>query len=145
MIISGHGHLDHHRNGFYAVQPFLPQKRFFSSVLSFLIKFMILVSYAFQLEQNEQNFQGIVSELAKIAGVPISTSWSPNVTHVIASTNMSGSCKRTLKFLMAILNGKWVISMDCKSVLWCYHLLERLSIHYICAEQFALDSLLGCC
>lgn len=66
--------------------------------------------------------KGIVSELAKIAGVPISTSWSPNVTHVIASTNMSGSCKRTLKFLMAILNGKWVISMDW--VKTCMDLME---------------------
>jgi BRCA1-associated RING domain protein 1 len=72
-------------------------------------------------EINEQILQGIVSEFAKIAGVPISTSWSPNVTHVIASTDMSGACKRTLKFLMAILNGKWVISIDCKSF---YYLLE---------------------
>ncbi|KAG8086067.1 hypothetical protein GUJ93_ZPchr0010g9177 [Zizania palustris] len=54
----------------------------------------------------------IVSEFAKLAGVPISTSWSPNVTHVIASTDPSGACKRTLKFLMAILNGRWIISID---------------------------------
>lgn len=56
--------------------------------------------------------KGIVSEFAKIAGVPISSSWSPSVTHVIASTDQSGACKRTLKFLMAILNGKWVVSID---------------------------------
>ncbi|RCV17000.1 hypothetical protein SETIT_3G183600v2 [Setaria italica] len=56
--------------------------------------------------------KGIVSEFAKIAGVPISTSWNPSVTHVIASTDLSGACKRTLKFLMAILNGKWVVSID---------------------------------
>ncbi|CAL4909028.1 unnamed protein product [Urochloa decumbens] len=56
--------------------------------------------------------KGTVSEFAKIAGVPISTSWNPSVTHVIASTNLSGACKRTLKFLMAILNGKWVVSID---------------------------------
>lgn len=56
--------------------------------------------------------KGIVSEFAKLAGVPISTSWSPSVTHVIASTDLSGACKRTLKFLMAILNGKWIVSID---------------------------------
>ncbi|CAN6327654.1 unnamed protein product [Urochloa humidicola] len=56
--------------------------------------------------------KGIVSDFAKIAGVPISTSWNSSVTHVIASTNLSGACKRTLKFLMAILNGKWVVSID---------------------------------
>ncbi|XP_062181174.1 protein BREAST CANCER SUSCEPTIBILITY 1 homolog isoform X2 [Phragmites australis] len=56
--------------------------------------------------------KGTVSEFAKIAGVSISTSWSPTVTHVIASTDQSGACKRTLKFLMAILNGKWIVSID---------------------------------
>ncbi|KAJ1263599.1 hypothetical protein BS78_09G198000 [Paspalum vaginatum] len=54
----------------------------------------------------------IVSEFAKIAGVHISPSWGPSVTHVIASTDLSGACKRTMKFLMAILNGKWVVSID---------------------------------
>uniref|UniRef100_A0A0D9WII5 RING-type E3 ubiquitin transferase BRCA1 n=1 Tax=Leersia perrieri TaxID=77586 RepID=A0A0D9WII5_9ORYZ len=54
----------------------------------------------------------VVSEFAKLAGVPISASWSPIVTHVIASTDLSGACKRTLKFLMAILNGRWIVSMD---------------------------------
>jgi hypothetical protein len=49
-----------------------------------------------------------------MAGVPVSTSWSPSVTYVIASTDQSGACKRILKFLMAILNGKWIVSIDCK-------------------------------
>ncbi|CAM0954668.1 unnamed protein product [Alopecurus aequalis] len=56
--------------------------------------------------------KGVVTEFAKLAGVPISTSWSPSVTHVIASTDLSGACKRTLKFLMAILNGKWIVSIE---------------------------------
>ncbi|KAL5231242.1 hypothetical protein ABZP36_030018 [Zizania latifolia] len=63
----------------------------------------------------------IVSEFAKLAGVPISTSWSPNVTHVIASTDLSGACKRTLKFLMAILNGRWIISID-----WVKTCMDRM-------------------
>ncbi|XP_006654630.1 protein BREAST CANCER SUSCEPTIBILITY 1 homolog [Oryza brachyantha] len=54
----------------------------------------------------------VVSEFAKLAGVHISANWSSNVTHVIASTDLSGACKRTLKFLMAILNGRWIVSID---------------------------------
>lgn len=65
--------------------------------------------------------KGIVSEFAKLTGVPISTSWSPSVTHVIASTDLSGACKRTLKFLMAILYGKWIVSMD-----WVKACMDRM-------------------
>ncbi|KAG5414554.1 hypothetical protein IGI04_002121 [Brassica rapa subsp. trilocularis] len=38
--------------------------------------------------------------------------WEPRVTHVIASTNENGACKRTLKFMMGILEGKWILSID---------------------------------
>lgn len=65
--------------------------------------------------------KGAVSEFAKLAGVPISTSWTPSVTHVIASTGHSGACKRTLKFLMAILNGKWIVSID-----WVKACMDRM-------------------
>nr|CAB3464759.1 unnamed protein product [Digitaria exilis] len=65
--------------------------------------------------------KGIVAEFSKIAGVPISTSWNPSVTHVIASTDLSGACKRTLKFLMAILHGKWVVSID-----WVKNCMEQM-------------------
>ncbi|TVU20642.1 hypothetical protein EJB05_36857 [Eragrostis curvula] len=70
--------------------------------------------------------KAIVSEFAKIAGVPVSTSWSPSVTHVIASTDQSGACKRTLKFLMAILNGKWIVSIDwVKTCMQCMELVDE--------------------
>ncbi|KAE8815480.1 Protein BREAST CANCER SUSCEPTIBILITY 1-like protein [Hordeum vulgare] len=65
--------------------------------------------------------QEVVSEFAKLAGVPISKSWSPSVTHVVASTDPSRACKRTLKFLMAILNGKWIISID-----WVKACMDRM-------------------
>lgn len=58
--------------------------------------------------------QGLVSEFSRLTGAPISSSWSQNVTHVIASTNEVGACKRTLKYLMAILGGKWILTLDCK-------------------------------
>ncbi|KAL6609684.1 hypothetical protein ACP70R_039653 [Stipagrostis hirtigluma subsp. patula] len=65
--------------------------------------------------------KGTVSDFAKVAGVSISASWSPSVTHVIASTDSSGACKRTLKFLMAILNGRWIVSID-----WVKTCMERM-------------------
>ena len=85
---------------------------------------MSFAPYALSLKQNGQITQEVVAEFAKLAGVPISTSWSPSVTHVIASTDLSGACKRTLKFLMAILNGKWILSIDCKRI-------AELSLSYL--------------
>ncbi|OAY79756.1 Protein BREAST CANCER SUSCEPTIBILITY [Ananas comosus] len=54
----------------------------------------------------------IVSQFTKMTGVPLTKTWSPAVTHVITSTDGSGACKRTLKFLMAILNGKWIVNIN---------------------------------
>ena len=36
------------------------------------------------------------------------------VTHVVSSVNSDGQCPRTLKYLHAILGGKWIVSVDCK-------------------------------
>ncbi|KAK5833523.1 hypothetical protein PVK06_017367 [Gossypium arboreum] len=49
---------------------------------------------------------------AKMIGVTVSKFWRPDVTHVIASTDENGACTRTLKVLMAILNGKWVLKLN---------------------------------
>lgn len=57
--------------------------------------------------------QTVITEFAELSGVTISRKWEPNVTHVIASINENGACKRTLKFMMAILEGKWILSIDC--------------------------------
>ncbi|MCL7028903.1 hypothetical protein MKW94_019786 [Papaver nudicaule] len=54
----------------------------------------------------------LLANFARISGVTISKNWKPNVTHVIASTDERGACSRTLKFLMAILDGKWVLKID---------------------------------
>ncbi|XP_068657389.1 protein BREAST CANCER SUSCEPTIBILITY 1 homolog [Aristolochia californica] len=53
-----------------------------------------------------------VSKLIKLAGLSLAKTWNPAVTHVIASTDENGACKRTLKFLMGILDGKWVLKTD---------------------------------
>ncbi|XP_071102805.1 BRCA1-associated RING domain protein 1-like [Haliotis cracherodii] len=36
----------------------------------------------------------------------------PEVTHVITSCNQQGQCPRTLKFLNAVLGGKWILSIE---------------------------------
>ncbi|KHN02483.1 Protein BREAST CANCER SUSCEPTIBILITY 1 like [Glycine soja] len=49
---------------------------------------------------------------ASKVGATVTKFWTSNVTHVIAATDAHGACSRTLKVLMAILNGRWVLKMD---------------------------------
>ncbi|RDX80310.1 BRCA1-associated RING domain protein 1 [Mucuna pruriens] len=49
---------------------------------------------------------------ANKAGATVTKFWTSNVTHVIAATDANGACSRTLKVLMAILNGRWVLNVD---------------------------------
>ena len=58
--------------------------------------------------------QRVMEKLAVKLNATISRYSNPSVTHVIASTNEKGACTRTLKVLMGILNGKWIINADCK-------------------------------
>lgn len=53
-----------------------------------------------------------VSKFAKLVGASVLKSWTPTVTHVIASTDENGASRRTLKFLMAIIHGKWILSIN---------------------------------
>ncbi|XP_015868465.3 protein BREAST CANCER SUSCEPTIBILITY 1 homolog [Ziziphus jujuba] len=52
-----------------------------------------------------------VSRFEKFSGVTVLKRWDSSVTHVIASTDENGACRRTLKVLMGILEGKWILSM----------------------------------
>ncbi|XP_020539249.1 BRCA1-associated RING domain protein 1 isoform X2 [Jatropha curcas] len=54
----------------------------------------------------------LLVEFGSMIGVPVTKFWRPNVTHVIAATDTKGACTRTLKVLMAILNGRWVLTID---------------------------------
>ncbi|WZY69066.1 hypothetical protein YC2023_001306 [Brassica napus] len=56
--------------------------------------------------------KSVISEFAELSGVTISRKWEPRVTHIIASINDNGACKRTLKFMMGVLEGKWILSID---------------------------------
>lgn len=40
--------------------------------------------------------------------------WKENVTHVVAATNDLGGCSRTVKFIKAILTGKWILTIECE-------------------------------
>jgi hypothetical protein len=61
--------------------------------------------------------QCLLVKFGSMIGVPVNKFWASNVTHVIAATDSDGACTRTLKYLMAILNGKWVLTIDCESAL----------------------------
>ncbi|KAL8468583.1 hypothetical protein ACS0TY_031684 [Phlomoides rotata] len=54
----------------------------------------------------------IVAKFENLSGVTILKNWKQMVTHVIASTDENGACRRTLKFLMGILEGKWILSVQ---------------------------------
>ncbi|XP_073146380.1 protein BREAST CANCER SUSCEPTIBILITY 1 homolog isoform X2 [Henckelia pumila] len=56
--------------------------------------------------------KGIVSELKKLSGVTVLKNWDVSVTHVIASTDKNGACRRTLKVLTGVLEGKWILNID---------------------------------
>ncbi|MCD7465736.1 hypothetical protein HAX54_001830 [Datura stramonium] len=56
--------------------------------------------------------KGLVTTLKRLSGVTVVKNWDLSVTHVIASTDEKGACRRTLKFLMGVLAGKWIMSID---------------------------------
>ncbi|KAL6652401.1 hypothetical protein ACP70R_011326 [Stipagrostis hirtigluma subsp. patula] len=54
----------------------------------------------------------ILDQFEHLTGITVINNWRPNVTHVIANTDERGACARTLKVLMAILAGKWVLNVN---------------------------------
>lgn len=54
----------------------------------------------------------IISDFERISKVTLLKKWDSNVTHIIASTDENGACKRTLKYLMGILEGKWILDVN---------------------------------
>ncbi|OWM63832.1 protein BREAST CANCER SUSCEPTIBILITY 1 homolog [Punica granatum] len=54
----------------------------------------------------------MVSKFERSSRVTVRKKWDSKVTHVIASTDENGACRRTLKVLMGILEGKWILSVD---------------------------------
>lgn len=83
--------------------------------------------------------QCLLVKFASITGATVSKFWKPNITHVIAITDEKGACKRTLKVLMAILNGKWVLKIDCKFNFFGSFYLSRYND---CLNGFTLPNLM---
>ncbi|KAK4254598.1 hypothetical protein QN277_009956 [Acacia crassicarpa] len=54
----------------------------------------------------------VVSEFERVTKVTVLKKWDASVTHVIASTDDHGACKRTLKVLLGILEGKWILNVE---------------------------------
>ncbi|KOM53557.1 hypothetical protein LR48_Vigan09g221600 [Vigna angularis] len=54
----------------------------------------------------------IVSKFESVSKVTILKNWDSSVTHVIASTDENGACRRTLKVLLGILEGKWIVKVE---------------------------------
>ncbi|KAL5860010.1 hypothetical protein ACOSQ4_001306 [Xanthoceras sorbifolium] len=59
---------------------------------------------------SEEKF--LLVKFGSIIGASVSKFWRPEVTHVIAAIDGKGACTRTLKVLMAIVNGSWVLKID---------------------------------
>ncbi|KAK9726426.1 hypothetical protein RND81_05G214200 [Saponaria officinalis] len=64
--------------------------------------------------------KSMLVKFVNMCGATITKHWTPEVTHVIAATDMTGACSRTLKVLMAILKGRWVLKTD-----WVEACMER--------------------
>ncbi|KAF7842918.1 protein BREAST CANCER SUSCEPTIBILITY 1-like protein isoform X1 [Senna tora] len=54
----------------------------------------------------------VVSEFERATKVTVLKKWDASVTHVIASIDENGACKRTLKVLQGILEGKWILNVE---------------------------------
>lgn len=72
-------------------------------------------------------FQEMVVKFEKLSGVTVLKTWDSRVTHVVASVDENGACRRTIKYLMGILEGKWILNIECKHI---HELSEVLSIDY---------------
>ncbi|KAK7412555.1 hypothetical protein VNO78_04019 [Psophocarpus tetragonolobus] len=70
-------------------------------------KKIVLCCSALSVQERE-----VVSELERVSKVTVLRNWNTSVTHVIASTDENGACRRTLKVLMGILMGKWILNIE---------------------------------
>ncbi|KAK7331405.1 hypothetical protein VNO77_25629 [Canavalia gladiata] len=70
-------------------------------------KKIVLCCSALSVQERE-----VVSEFERVFKVTVLKNWDSSVTHVIASTDENGACKRTLKVLLGILEGKWILNVE---------------------------------
>nr|XP_043618742.1 protein BREAST CANCER SUSCEPTIBILITY 1 homolog [Erigeron canadensis] len=53
-----------------------------------------------------------IVKFEKLSGVTVLKIWDSRVTHVVASVDGNGACRRTLKYLMGIIEGKWILNIE---------------------------------
>eukprot|EP00850_Spirogloea_muscicola_P020592 SM000220S07071 [mRNA] locus=s220:100073:103662:- [translate_table: standard] len=53
-----------------------------------------------------------LAAFAATVGATLAKDWTASVSHVITGTDADGRAKRTLKYLTAILNGRWIVSLN---------------------------------
>lgn len=58
--------------------------------------------------------QELLATFISCTGLTYEKTWTPSVTHLIAGTDEVGAARRTFKYLMANLEGKWILKVDCK-------------------------------
>jgi BRCA1-associated RING domain protein 1 len=85
-----------HMDGLWTASPFLTSE-------------WVICGSALSSQEKE-----ILDQFEHQTGITVTNGWRSNVTHVIANTDECGACARTLKVLMAILAGKWVLNINCK-------------------------------
>ncbi|GKB77501.1 protein breast cancer susceptibility 1 [Tanacetum coccineum] len=71
----------------------------------------------------------------KLSNVTILKTWDSRFTHVITSVDENGACRRTLKYLMVVIEGKWILNIECKQrdkVLLGGRLQIGVSLNMIC-------------
>ncbi|KAG6663422.1 hypothetical protein CIPAW_02G025900 [Carya illinoinensis] len=76
----------------------------------------------------------LVLKFASMCGATVTKFWKSNVTHVIATTDAQDACTRTLKVLMAILNGRWILKIGCKLPLMLFFVACMESMHLVDEE-----------
>lgn len=108
------GLLIYHTKKLYYVVLLYPYRRGYNNsiqflVILFLMKEVLFITFFLWLELQE-----VVSEFERVSKAAVLKNWDSSVTHVIASTDENGACRRTLKVLLGILEGKWILNIECK-------------------------------
>ncbi|KAG2720213.1 hypothetical protein I3760_02G026800 [Carya illinoinensis] len=73
----------------------------------------------------------LVLKFASMCGATVTKCSKSNVTHVIATTDAQDACTRTLKVLMAILNGRWILKIGCKLPLMLFFVVLISSLTFL--------------
>ncbi|CAH1788293.1 unnamed protein product [Owenia fusiformis] len=83
-------------------------------------KRMVLLGTGLKREQKTK-----LQKLAGLLNAELMNEFSYQVTHVVTEVNKDGHCPRTLKFLSALLTGKWIVNFEW--VANCVEYRQRVS------------------